>query len=210
MEQLRQQVLGWRSLPPVRLHTINHATQNVIASTILIFERIAHALFNIDTSRSFISVAYVKLFELAAGVLEELMHVVTTVERSLVTAQVCKSCKLKIESSEFVVNLIVLEIEDFDIILCMDWSSANYIIINYRERRIIVNTPEKESIVCFEDTIMVSILIILTMEASTLLMKRWSGYLTYVMDNKKTTPTLEEMTIVKDFTGVFLEELSGL
>ena len=194
----------------MRLHTINHATQNVIASTILIFERIAHALFNIDTSRSFISVAYVKLFELAAGVLEELMHVVTTVERSLVTAQVCKSCKLKIESSEFVVNLIVLEIEDFDIILCMDWSSANYIIINYRERRIIVNTPEKESIVCFEDTIMVSILIILTMEASTLLMKRWSGYLTYVMDNKKTTPTLEEMTIVKDFTGVFLEELSGL
>ena len=62
------------------------------------------------------------------------MYVATLVERSSITDQVCKLCKLKIGSSEFVVDLIVLGIKDFDIILGMNCLSANYITINCRER----------------------------------------------------------------------------
>ena len=82
-EQPRQQSLGRRSLPPIRLHTITHkeaqAAQNVIVGTILIFKRLVHALFDVDTSHSFISTTYIKLFELVMGLLKELIYVATPI-----------------------------------------------------------------------------------------------------------------------------------
>ena len=68
----------------------------------------------------------------------------------------------------------------------------------------------KEPVVCFEDIIAMHVPIISTMEALTLLMKRWNGYLAYVMDDNKVTPILEEILVVRDFLEVFLEKLSGL
>ena len=80
----------------------------MIASAILVFGRIAHALFDIGVSCSFISSTYVKIFEFAMRVLDELIYVTTPGGRYLVSDHVCKSCKLR----RFVVDLIVLGIED--------------------------------------------------------------------------------------------------
>ena len=159
---------------------------------------------------SFIYIVYVKLFELVVGVLKEPMHIATPVKKSLITNQVCKSCKLRIESYEFVINLNVLEIKDFDVILSMDWLSINHIIVNCKERWITVNLLEKELVVCFKDTMAIPVPIILVMKVSTLLTKEWSGYLTYVIDGKKVTPVLKEISVVKDFLEMFPEDLSGL
>ena len=68
-----------------------------------------------------------KIFELVVKMLDEPIYVATLVERFLVTDRVCKSCKLKICSFGFTVNLIVLGIDDFNIILGVDWLSANHI-----------------------------------------------------------------------------------
>ena len=73
-----------------------------------------------------------------------------------------------------------------------------------------MNSLGNESVECFEDTMVMTVLIILAMEALTLLMKGWSGYPTYVTDNKKVTPTQEEIPVMKNFSNVFSEELSGL
>ena len=59
----------------------------MIADTIVIFERIAHALFDTGASPSFIFATYVKMFEFAVGILDEPIYVVISVERSLVTDQ---------------------------------------------------------------------------------------------------------------------------
>ena len=110
----------------------------------------------------------------------------------------CKSCKLRTGSSKFVVDLIVLGIKDFDIILGMDWLSTNYIPVNCREKKNIVNSLGKEPIVCFEGTMAMLALIISVVEALMLLIKGCSGYLAYVMDGKKITPALEKILVVKD------------
>ena len=54
--------------------------QNVIAGSIFIFERITHALFDISSSRSFISATYVKMFELVVEVLDEPVYVIIPVK----------------------------------------------------------------------------------------------------------------------------------
>ena len=106
----------------------------MIVGTIFIFGRIANALFDISASYSFTYTTYVKLFGFVVGVLDELVYVEIPIRRSLEIDSVCKSCKLIIGSSEFVANLIIFGVENFDIILCIDWLSANYIAVNYTER----------------------------------------------------------------------------
>ena len=59
--------------------------------------------------------------------------------------------------------------------------------MNCGEKGIIMNSPGKELIVCFENTITLHVLIISVVEVSTLLMKEWSDYLAYFMDGKKVT-----------------------
>ena len=54
------------------------------------------------------------------------------------------------------------------------------------------------------------VLVISAMKALTLLMKRWSAYLAYIMEGKMVTPTLEEILVVKDFPEVFPIKLNGL
>ena len=106
--------------------------------------------------------------------------------------------------------MIVLGIENFDIILGMNWLSGNHITVNCRERQIIVNSLGKEPVVCFEDTMVMPVPIMLAMKVLTLLMKGRSSYMAYMMDDKEAIPALEEMLVVKDFPEIFLEELSGL
>ena len=64
--------------------------------------------------------------------------------------------------------------------------------------------------VCFKDTMVMHIPIILAVKVSTLLIKGWRGHLTYVMDTKKVSSELEKVLIVRDFSMVFPKELNGL
>ena len=70
------------------------------------------------------------VYELDTKLLEELMYIATSVGRSLMIDRVCKSCSLRIESYDFIVDLIVLGIDDFDIILGMDLLFDNHVTVN--------------------------------------------------------------------------------
>ena len=70
----------------------------MIASTILIFGKTTHTLFDTWASHSFIFVGYVNVYKLVMELLGEPMNVATSVNRSLVTERVCKSYNLTIGS----------------------------------------------------------------------------------------------------------------
>ena len=84
-------------------------------------------MFDTDAFRSFVSAIYVKMFELDMGVLEKPIFVATLIEKSLITDLAYKSCKLSIDSFEFVVDLMMLEISGLDVILGIDLLFPNHI-----------------------------------------------------------------------------------
>lgn len=51
----------------------------------------------------------------------------------MATNHICKSCVMRIKNKELLVDLMVLEMQDFDIILGMDWLAVNYTSIDYCE-----------------------------------------------------------------------------
>ena len=67
-------------------------------------------------------------------------------------------------------------------------------------KRIVLNLPRRELVVCFEDTRRMKISIILAMEASNLLLNGWKMY------TKKVSLALKEILIMNEFP----KELKGL
>ena len=43
----------------------------------------------------------------------------------------CKSCNLRIRAYDFTIDLIDLRIDDFDVIIGIDWLFDNHVIVNY-------------------------------------------------------------------------------
>ncbi|KAL0440729.1 UNVERIFIED_CONTAM: Retrovirus-related Pol polyprotein from transposon [Sesamum radiatum] len=86
----------------------------------------------------------------------------------------------------------VMDLKEFDVILGMIESSGQSKVVFVGERQV------------------VPVCVISTIEARRLILEGYEAYLAHVADAKKVNPTLEEIVIVRDFTEVFPDNLSGL
>ena len=57
-------------------------------------------------------------------------------------SQICRDCELEISGILLTVDLRVMDISEFDVILMMDWLTANRVIIDCDSRRIISYTRD--------------------------------------------------------------------
>ena len=53
----------------------------------------------------------------------------------VVTNSVCKSCIVKIADRELLVDLTLLEMQDFDIFFGMDWLATHFAIVDCHRKR---------------------------------------------------------------------------
>ena len=54
----------------------------------------------------------------------------TPMNDSQLIEHVCSDCKIKIEGKEMTANLILLNMNDFDVILGMDWLATNHVVMD--------------------------------------------------------------------------------
>ena len=57
-------------------------------------------------------------------------YISTPMGKTMVTTEVCESCKLELGSPTLQDDLIVLEMLDYDVILGMDWFTSYHATIN--------------------------------------------------------------------------------
>jgi len=55
----------------------------------------------------------------------------------LKTSSLCAKCPVEVEGRRYKVNLICLPLQELEVILEIDWLSANRILIDYREKRLL-------------------------------------------------------------------------
>ncbi|GJV04524.1 putative reverse transcriptase domain-containing protein [Tanacetum coccineum] len=104
--------------------------------------------------------------------------------------RIIRDCKLELGNSLFTIDLIPLGHGSFDVIVGMDWLSKN-----------------KAEIVCHEKVVRIPL------EGGEILRvqgERTLGGTKTLMSTKADEPELSDIPIVRDFTDVFLEDLSGL
>lgn len=97
----------------------------------------------------------------------------------------------------------------FDVILDMDWLVAYHVTVDCYMKEVmfhILDQPEfsfQGSRENYFSSIYFSI------QASNLLQKGWQGYLAYLLDNQKEGTKFKDISNVKEFVDVFLEDLSS-
>ncbi|XP_070020483.1 uncharacterized protein [Nicotiana sylvestris] len=107
--------------------------------------------------------------------------VATPVGESLLAEYVYHACQIRVEDRDTLADLIVLDMIDFDMLMGMDWLSSCYAIVNCHAKI-----------------------------AQRLLKKGCLGLLDIVNDTRKETVSIENVSVVSEFSDVFPEDLPGL
>ena len=122
-----------------------------------------------------------------------------------------KEAPIKVVGRELPIDLIVLEMEDYDVILGMDWLSKYNAIIFCRRKKVVFQPSEGE---VFEYKGMPrgsKWPVVSTINTSKMLIKGCVGYLASIVDTiKKVATELADVRVVCRFPDVFPEELVGL
>ena len=97
-------------------------------------------LYDSGASHSFISHDCVTVLRLPISELPYDLLVSTPTNKPVKTSQICMNVSLQIEGRIFAANLIYLPLSRLDIILDMDWLSANRVMLNCSEKTVVFSS----------------------------------------------------------------------
>ena len=103
--------------------------QLVIQSMFLLSRLWAKILFDSGVSHSFVAASSVNVLGLEVETLDEPLHVSSPLGTRVRIDQICRDCELEILGILHTMDLLVMDISNFDVILSMDWLTA-YQVVN--------------------------------------------------------------------------------
>ena len=121
----------------------NGASEVVVEGTFLVNSFLACILFDSGASHSFISYAFMVRLQLIAHLLDTPLSVSTPLGEVSLLESVCRRCTVSLDESEFIVDLIVLHMSEFDVILGIDWLSSSMKIVESDVERVDSNSDEE-------------------------------------------------------------------
>ncbi|XP_074324025.1 uncharacterized protein LOC141660946 [Apium graveolens] len=138
------------------------------------------------------------------------MSISTPIGNSVVISDVYRECPVAVGDKNYKVNLLPMEMHDFDIIMGMDWLSEHRATIDCQGKRVIFGDADKPEFVYQWSQLNGDVKLIFALKASKLLSKGCDGYLSFVKDTSKDEPRIEDYPVVKEYEDVFPDELPGL
>ncbi|XP_027368276.1 uncharacterized protein LOC113874243 [Abrus precatorius] len=112
-------------------------SENLIQGTCILNGTSLNVLFDSGATHSFISESCVRRLKLHVLVMKCNIVVSTPTNNPVTASHVCLHCPIQIEGKSFLVNLICLPLTNLDIILGMDWLSANHVLLDCQLRKYI-------------------------------------------------------------------------
>ena len=161
-------------------------------------------LFDSGATHSFVSPSFTLCLDMRFDVLNNLLTVLTLVREVYLINRFFPGCEVCIEDEILLVDLVELEIFEFDVILGMDWLSAHHAVLDCSNKIITLSISGKPVIRYQEDHSAISPCLISALTVRKLLAKGCQGILAYVLGTKMKVLDLGEILVVKDFLDFFL------
>ena len=117
---------------------------------------------------------------------------------------------MTIGGHEFLADLILLDIHDFDVIVVMDWLSRHHATMHCYRKEARFYKPGEIEVVFYWLRKILPNNIMIAMKASKMLRKSYQGYLAYAIEVRDSGSRLEDIPVVREFSDVFPEDLSGI
>ena len=160
-------------------------------------------LFDSGATHSFVSPSFFLCLDMRFDVLNNPLTVLTPVREVYLINRFLSRCEVCIEDEILLVDLVELEILEFNVILGMNWLFAHHAVLDYFNKVVTLSIPGKPVIRYQGDRSAISPCLISTLTTGKLLAKGCQGILAYVSDTKMKVPDMGEISIVKDFLNVF-------
>ncbi|KAH6776453.1 zinc knuckle family protein [Perilla frutescens var. hirtella] len=123
---------GQRPPQPARTYALNQQqaakAPGNLAGMITLLEMPVLALFDTGASHSFIAESVCKKLRIKPKNAENALEICIPSGKRMMSRKVYSNLELNIEGETFKSNLYVIKIQDFDIILGMDWLASAYVI----------------------------------------------------------------------------------
>ncbi|XP_047180616.1 uncharacterized protein LOC124847220 [Vigna umbellata] len=143
-----QQGRGGRAQTTGRVYAITGtkatSSGNLIIGTCLLYGKSYCVWYDSGTTHSFISKACFEKLGLTESEMQFDLVVSTPTTDEVRTSTVCVRCPIKVEGHRFKVNLLCLPLQGLEVILGMDWLTANHILIDCGEKRLVFPHGEEE------------------------------------------------------------------
>ncbi|GJZ57764.1 putative reverse transcriptase domain-containing protein [Tanacetum coccineum] len=190
---------------------------NVVMGTFLLNNRYASILFDTSADRSFISIAFSFLIDIAQTLLENSYDVELADGKIVRVDTIMRGCTLNFLNHPFNIDLMPVELGSFDIIIGMDWLRRCHAVIVCNEK--LVRVPYGNETLIFHgnesnDGRESRLTIISCLKAQEYMAKGCQIFLAQISakkeEDKSEGKQLKDVPIVRDFPEVFLEDLPGL
>nr|XP_027186082.1 uncharacterized protein LOC105852844 [Cicer arietinum] len=172
--------------------------------------RDAHVLFDLGATHSFVSSWFATRLGKCSSFLEEPLVVAKPVGGNLLAKSVYRSCDINIDGKVLPVDLVVIDLVDFDAILGMDWLALHHATLDCQNKMVKFEIPGQSVFSLQGDRCWVPHNQISALIASKLMRRGCQAYLVLVRDTQVAEEELEKIPIACEFPNVFPEELPRL
>ena len=128
----------------------------------------------------------------------------------MIVEKVYRSCLVTFVGSNTHVDLIILEMVDFDVILGMTWLSPNFAILDCNAKTVTLAKPWTDPLVWEGDYTSTLVRIISFLRANRTVSNGCLAFLAHLRDDTTQVPSFESVSIVREFLDVFPADLPGM
>ncbi|GJZ34076.1 putative reverse transcriptase domain-containing protein, partial [Tanacetum coccineum] len=187
---------------------------NVIMGTFLLNNRYASILFVIGADRSFVTTAFSSLIDIILTTLDHGYDVELADSKIIWVNTLIRGCTLNFLNHPFNIDLMLVEINSFDLIIGMDWLSKYHAVIVCDEKIVRIPFGNEVLIFCGDESNNGQesrLNIISCIKTQKYLLKGCQVFLAHITTKKAKDKSgekrLEDVPIVRDFPKVFPEDL---
>ncbi|XP_070046265.1 uncharacterized protein [Nicotiana tomentosiformis] len=129
---------------------------------------------------------------------------------SIIVDHIYRSCAVTIGSLETSVDLLLLDMVDFDVILGMDWLSPYHVVLDYPAKMVTLAMPGLPRIEWKRTFGHSTSKVISYVKARRMVEKGCLAYLAYIHDPSADAPSMDSVPVVSEFPNVFPADLPGM
>ena len=186
------------------------AAPDVVTGIIYILDHDAYTLVDPGATHSFASMPFLDRFQIKTQPLEGRMRVSLPVGDPLVSDRVVRDNRVLIGGQEFPVDLVALDMRDFDVVLIMDWLSCHRATLYCYKKEVKLHRPGKLEVKFRGIRRELSSSMISALATQRMLHKSCQSYLAYVAETRKEGTLVDEIPVVREFPKVFPNDITGL
>ena len=190
---------------------VEAGTSNVVTGQLSVANLTLHVLFDSGATHSFISTVHANRIDRVKEVIARTFRTSLPSGDVLVSTHWLRAIPIQMSDRELYVDLIILNMYDYDVILGMDFLSKYNATIECRYRRVTFKPSDNDEFSYLGEDQRKQKMIISSMKARRMLLSGCQGFLATVVDTtqvEKSKP--EDIVVVREFLDVFPEELPGL